>query len=266
VSDPKKLWSVTTLIKQGLGTSEPLCNWIARTTAETAVHSRATVAQMLKDEGPAAAVEWLRGARYRSSGKAKARGTELHSAAEALALGQPVQQVDTAILPYVEQYRRFLTEHEPAFLLAEAPVYSLTYNYAGTLDAVIELGGQRLVADIKTTDKLPDAQSRPPYPEAALQLCAYRRAELVGLLAERRYSSGKRYYQFDPDGHHEPMLETDGAVVITISPVDYYVTPVRTDDEIFETFLYVRECARWTLDTSQRVFGPQITPPARVAA
>lgn len=266
MTEPSRLWSVTTLIDQGLGSGPQICNWIAGTTAETAVRSRGTVASMIKEQGEDAAIDWLKGARWRTSGKAKARGSDLHTAAEKLALGAPVD-VDVAILPYVEQYAKFLEEHAPTFLMSEAPVYSPTRHYAGTLDAIIELQGQRVVADIKSTEHGKDSgRYRPPYPEAALQLCAYRRAELVGVLSERRYAGGKRYYIFDPDGHHEPMPETDGAVVITVSPDDYYITPVRTDDEVFTAFLAVKEAARFRLDIGNRVFGPQITPHEEVAA
>lgn len=258
VTEPIRLWSVTTLLKLGMGTSDPLVNWAVGTTAEYALDN----AQALGGLDREAALDTLKRARYRKSGKASARGTELHAAAEKLALGVS-PEVDVQILPYVEQYKRFLEEHTPTFLMAEAPVYNPSKFYAGTLDGIMLLDEQRVVFDIKTTDRGPTSdKSRPPYPEVALQLSAYRRAELVGVLSEQRYASGKRYYLYDEHAHHEPMPETDGAVCIVVSPEDYTITPVRTDDEVFRCFIAARECARFQVDVSKRVFGPQITTKA----
>lgn len=263
MSEPLRLWSVTTLAKIGLGTSDALVNWAVNTTAEFAVDKRTAWSELDRDD----ALDLIKRARYRKSGAAMARGTNLHKAAESLALGQQPVDVDKVTLPYVEQYGRFLTEHAPEFLMSEAPVYAPTYGYAGTCDGVCIIDGQRVVFDLKTTDRGPDSdKSRPPYPEVALQLTAYRRAELVGVLSEQRYASGKRYYLFNPDETHEPMPETDGAVCVVVSPLDYQIVPVRTDDVVWKAWRHVMEAARWQVETSRNVFGPPIMARTRVAA
>ncbi|MCS7008086.1 MAG: hypothetical protein NZL88_11085, partial [Gaiellaceae bacterium] len=199
-------------------------------------------------------------------GAAMARGTNLHKAAESLALGV-MPDVDEQTLPYVEQYARFLSEHRPEFLMAEAPIYHLTHGYAGTCDGVAIIDDQRVVIDVKTTEHGPDSgRARPPFPEVALQLVAYRRAELVGVISEQRYASGRRYYLFDPDGSHEPMPQTDGAVCVVVSPYDYQVVPVRTDDVVWQVWLHVIECARWQVETSRSVFGPPVRAKAQERA
>jgi hypothetical protein len=132
---------------------------------------------------------------------------------------------------------------------------------------VFVIDGQRLVFDVKTTEHAPDSgRSRPPFPEVSLQLTAYRRAELVGVLSEQRYASGKRYYVFDPDATHEPMPETDGAVCLVVSPFDYQLVPVRTDDVVWRAWRHVMEAARWQVETSRNVFGPPIVKRVGVAA
>lgn len=271
MTEPARLWSVTTLAKLALGTSDPLVNWAVGTAAEYAIDN-ADIIGPLAQRDRAAAVKLIRDARWTSSGKAAARGTDVHKAAEALALGQ-TPDVEDHVLPYVDQYRRFLDQHAPTFLMSEAPVYSPTYGYAGTCDGIMELGGKRVVFDLKTTAHGPDAvtesgnpKARPPFPEVALQLVAYRRAELVGVLSEMRYASGKRYYVFNPDAHHEPMPETDGAVCIVISPFDCLCVPVRTDDEVWKSWRHVMETARWQVSTSRNVFGPPITAPREAVA
>jgi hypothetical protein len=264
VSEQANLWSVTTLLKLGLGTSPALVGWAVRTTAEYALdHTDALAPLAAADRG--AAIKVLTDARFQKSGKAAARGTDVHHAAEQIALGQ-TPDVEPHIRPYVDQYLGFLERHQPTFLMAEAPVYNLSQRYAGTTDGIMELGGRQLIFDLKTTDKDLDAKTRPPYPEVALQLAAYSRAELVGLLSEKREVNYARYYVYDEAAHHEPMPAVDGAVCIVVSPFDCRVIPVRIDDDVYATFLHVRECARWTVDTSKHVIGPEITAAASVAA
>lgn len=258
------LWSVTTLIKLGLGTSPALVNWAVRTTAEYAIDNHAAWAPLATADRDAA-VKVLADARWQKSGNAAARGSDVHRAAEQIALGQE-PDVEPHILPYVDQYRRFLETHEPAFQMAEAPIYNVSQHYAGTTDGLMEIAGRTVIFDLKTTDKNLDAKTRPPYPEVALQLAAYSRAELVGLLSEKREVNYARYYVYDHTAHHEPMPAVDGAVCIVISPYDCRVIPVRVDDDVFRMFLHVRECARWSVDTSRHVIGPEITAAEKAAA
>jgi len=256
--EPLRLWSVTTLLKLGLGTSESLVNWAVATTAEAAVDKQRVVRELIESDGRDGAVDWLKRQRYAKSGKAKLRGTDLHTAVEQMVLGEPVT-ADLSILPYVEQFRAWANAHGPRFLMAEAPVYNPTWRYAGTLDGIVELGGRRFIYDVKTTDKGPDSgKMRPPYPEVALQLCAYARATEVGVLSEQRYAGGKRYYIYDPTAVHEPMPEVDGALCIVVSPFDCFAVPVRIDDGVWQTFLSVIDCARWTLRGSNDLFGPPL--------
>lgn len=256
----QKLWSVTTLIGDGLGKGEGLIRWSVRQTAETAIDKRKTVATMLEESGREAAIKWLCESRFQTSERAKLRGTDVHAVAEALALGLAPPEIApeqrAVIKPYVDQLTRWLDRWKPTYLLAEAPVYNLTHRYAGTCDGIMELEGRRFIFDYKTTEYPPDGdKARPPWPEVALQLCAYARAEYVGVISEQRYDGrSKRYYLFDPTSQHEPMPPVDGALCIVISPYDCFAQPVRIDDEVWETFLYVQECARWQTETSRDVF------------
>lgn len=260
------LWSVTTLTKLGLGTSGGLVQWQVGEVAGAAYDRFPILRQFVEDKDREGAVKFLRDQPWAKTKTAAARGTDVHKAAETFALGG-TPDVEPHILPFVEQYRRFLDEHQPEFLMAEAPVYNPTYGYAGTSDGVVRLQGSEVVFDIKTTQHAPDSgKSRPPFPEVALQLVAYRRAEFVGVLAEQRYSAGKRYYVFDPDASHEPMPATEGAVCVVVSPFDYMIVPVRTDDEVWLAWRHVMEAARWQVSTSQDVFGPPLTVPRKAVA
>jgi hypothetical protein len=263
MSEPLRLWSVTTLIKLGLGTSDPLVNWVAKTTAEAAIDQRRVIDEMLRADDRQGAIEHLTKARYRKSGKAAVRGSDLHAVADQLALGAE-PEVPKHVAPYAARYRDWLERFQPRFLMSEAPVYNVSQHYAGTLDGIIELAGRSLLFDLKTTEHPPDgARTRPPYPEVALQLVAYSRAELVGVLSEQRYSGGRRYYLFDPELEHEPLPRLDGALTIVVSPFDCLAVPVRVDDTVWRAFLHVRECARWQVETSRGLFGPPLAAPAK---
>lgn len=258
-----KLWSVTTLIRHGLGTSGGLNYWGRRFVAETAVEQLAAVTAMVSGGDPQGAIEYLAKAPDRHSRVAMQRGTRLHSALEAIALGRP-PVLDGEIRPYVEQYQRWLDANQPEFLMAEAPVYNPAEHYAGTCDGVLRIASSPLYAfDYKSTEHPPDGEKhRPPFPENALQLCAYSRATHVGVLSEQRYSSGRRYYLFDPEADHEPMPQVEGALTIVVSPYDCFAVPTQIDERVWEAFLYVREAARWQIATSQDgIFGAPLGVP-----
>jgi len=264
MTDPVRLWSVTTLI--GAGTpKEPLIGWAARVTAERAYDKAATLDAMRQDGDRDAAIKWLTDARWEKSGTAALRGTNVHAIIEQYALGH-TPDVPPELEPWHHQIRRFLDEHQPEFEASEAPVYHLGLGYAGTMDMILKVDGVRVIVDAKTTEKGPDARSRPPYGEVALQLAAYSRAELVGLSpAVMRTHSGRRYYIYDESLEYAPMPEIEGALALVISPVDYQLVTVRIDDEVYRAFLAVREVARWNLSTSRSVFGPNITRTAAPA-
>lgn len=251
---PLKLWSVTTLIKIGLGTSDGLVGWVARVTAEAGIDSAETIAVMVKNEGRDAAIRWVTQRRFDRTSRAQDRGSALHAVFEAYALGQEPPPVDDELRPYVEQYLGWLDRFRPEYVLAEAPVYNPTEHYAGTLDGVMKIDGLPLLFDYKTTEYPPGGEkSRPPWPEVALQLAAYRRATEVGVLSEQRYAGGRRYYLYDPTAKHEPMPEVEGALCIVVSPYDCEAYPIVADETVWRAFLIVREAARWQLATSQNV-------------
>lgn len=258
---PRQLLSATTLLKDAFGTSKPLVEWNAGTVAEVAFDRYKTLGAYVEEQDREGAVKWLKDARWKKTGEAMARGTEVHQAAEAYALGT-VPEVAESVLPYVEQYRRFLEDFKPEFLLAEAPVYNLSRGYAGTLDAVAVVQGATVVLDIKTTPYGPNSgRSRPPYPEVALQLCLYARAELVGVLAERKEINYRRYYAYDPETMHtEPMPEVEGAVCVVISPEDYKPHPIKIGKEVWHYAQVAIEAARWTNEVSKTVVGEELRP------
>lgn len=256
-----RLWSVTTLLDQGMGKGDALIGWAARVVAERAYDRGATLQSFRDDDDRDGGVKFLTEARWEKVEKAAIRGTALHKAAEQMALGQEPEGVADEHMPWVRQYVRFLEEHQPTFHMAEATVYNPSRRYAGTTDGIVELQGMPLIFDIKTTDKGPDARSRPPYPDVALQLAGYARAPHVAIgMGREQMSGGRRYYILEDASTLLPMPEVRGGVCLMVSPYDYELRTVAIDDEVWATFLHVIEVARWRLSISKRVIGPVISP------
>jgi hypothetical protein len=265
---PQMFYSVTTLMDVGLGIGPGIAGWIQRVVAERGYDKHSILKAYVEAGDRDGAVKFLMDARWQHREDALARGTAAHNLLEGYALGtlltsvQAGEDVPDDVLPYDAQIRRFLADHQPRFLMAEAPVYHPALSYAGTLDAIVEIGGRTYVADMKTTAKLPDARSRPPYPEIGLQLVAYRRAELVGLTPPvRQEISRRRYYAYDPALEHEPMPAVDGALALVVSPVDYRLLPIRTDETVWRAWRHVLQVARFQIHTSKTVVGWEIVPP-----
>lgn len=272
MSEENRLYSVTTLIGEAMGSGDALVGWAAKVVAERAYDQHGILEAYVKSGERADGLKWLKEARWQKTKRAQYRGKQLHTAAEALALGQPVVGIEEIHMPWVAQYQKFLDEHTPEFLMAEAPVYNLSQRYAGTLDGVVKLrstlGDLNILFDVKTTDTGPNditdsgyPKARHPFPSVALQCVAYSRAEFVGLDPARRNDGkrGRRYYEFDELTRVEPMMEVDGAICLVVSPVDYEIRTIAIDDEVWQSFLHVREVARYNLQISKRVIGPVVT-------
>jgi hypothetical protein len=126
-------------------------------------------------------------------------GTAVHLACELSDRGQLDEDaLDPALLPYLQQWRRFCREHMCEWLHIEKPVYHPTMRYAGTLDRAGLVDGDRCVLDIKSGSAL--------YPSVGPQLAAYARAlNPVEGQALRRY--GLRLH---PDGYELKAYTSPG--------------------------------------------------------
>jgi hypothetical protein len=264
--------SATTLIKDACGVSRGIEYHGKQAVAGAAFDNYKKLGRYVEDNDRDDAIEWLLKQQWEGLQSAANRGTEIHTVAENLHLGKVVEY-DEFLEPWIVQYRRFLEEFEPEFLLAEAPVYNFTYAYAGTLDGIAVIEGKRVVVDIKTTAHGPNAKdkrgrpkARPPFSEVPLQLTLYRNAERVGLLAERKEIQWRRYYVLDEEAHTEPMPEVDGGVCVVVSPEDYLVVPVDTSERIWKVCRHVIQVARYQTELSKVVFGPPLTPKKQAVA
>jgi hypothetical protein len=248
----KSFWSVTTILKAL--PKEALIGWAARSVAEYAVANRHRLDAMLQavriqqngdsytitadPNAVTAAIDWLRGAPWRERERKKDLGSAVHARIEAVIKGQPLPEVPAELAPYMSHFDRFVVDFKPRFLMSEASVYNPTESYAGTLDFIAEYDIEGTVLTLLTDVKT----GKDVYSEAAQQMAAYQRATFVGL----------------PDGTEAPMPKTDGAFVLHVTEDDYEVRPVLTSDEVYRSFLFVREVFRWLEGTSKEAIGSAI--------
>lgn len=209
--------SVTTILQ---AVAKPaLVPWAARRVAEAAV-ADAHVLVKLREIDPEAAIERLAKAVWRNKTRAALTGTQLHRAAEAIT-GHGRFELTPESAPFVRQFEAFLAACQPSFRHREVAVYSRTHGYAGTLDAIAEMGGRTVLLDFKT--------SKGVYSEHALQLAAYRHAEFVGA----------------DDGTELPLPAIDAAYILHITPERWRLIEMDAGDETFAAFLAAKTLSAW---------------------
>jgi hypothetical protein len=148
--------SVTNII--GVLDKPALPRWSALEVAKKAWELRLSLANM--DE--ADAVDVLKGAPWRKSGRAADRGTTIHAYLEARMLGLTPEIVEGEALRYRDAAEAWLDEWQPEVIATERTVFGP--DYAGTGDLWCRRDGKVTIVDFKTSKAI--------YKEAALQIAA----------------------------------------------------------------------------------------------
>lgn len=248
-AEGRRVPGVTTLL--GDGWPKPaLVPWAAKCVAEYAVEQRARIVEVFDavPDGDLVTEEALadlrrdlmrdlKGAHRRAASKAAAKGTEVHAVAERLVAGHAVE-VPEHIADHARHYVEFLERFDPEPVLVETVVYNLPLGYAGTLDLIADMCGERWILDVKT--------GRSVWPEVAWQLAAY---------------AGASHY-LDADGEPHPMIPVDRAGVIHVTESGWSLIPVRIDADVLDGMRAVLEVARLA-DSARDFLG---APLAQVTA
>jgi hypothetical protein len=241
--DGKKADGVTTLIGDGTR-KKALEAWGIRSVAEYAAEHLDRLVEM-QPMGKEAIASALKQSPYTDRDKAANRGTEVHALAEELIHGRPVD-VPPELAGHVDSYVRFLDEWQPEPIKVEKVVASRQWNYCGTFDAVYRLAdGSVVIGDIKTSRS-------GIYAEAALQLAAYRFAEVY----------------LDDDGTEKPMADLgigDVGHGLWIRGDGYDVLPIPVDESVYKAFLHIAYGARWMKANKSIVGDPLPAPGSRAA-
>jgi hypothetical protein len=280
-----RLWSVTTII--GCLDKPALLYWAAEQTAIAALKARKSLDARVAEEGEEPVIKWLRDARFRRPKdqlSASSLGSVAHAACEDYALTgvRPDNDTIAALLkaeggnafttsgiknetPVVNQmldrFDNWLARFQPSYQATEVVVYHPEYGYAGTTDAFLTIDGVRCIVDYKSSRQGYDSKGSPktPYPEqVGIQLAAYRWAKAAAVWRPRRTERFRRRYYLLNDAERDlavPVPEVDGGLVIQLTPDHCEAFPIRCDEEVFRSFLYTIEAARWVNETSKTVMG-----------
>ena len=216
--DDLKVDGVTTAISRGFPVN--LKQWGADAAANYAIEHW----DELTDLGLAQRLDRMRYAHRDLLAGAALRGTEIHALGERIVHGEAIEVPDDHRGP-VEAYARFLDTWEIEPVATETPLANTEWGYAGTADLWCRIGvhdGALALVDLKT--------GRSVYESTALQLAAYRRANL---------------WQPEPGVENDEIPVVSEVYVAHVLPDDCQLVPVEAGPDEFREFLYVLQTARW---------------------
>lgn len=205
---------------------------------------------------------WLADRHERESGRRADEGTRVHDVAEWWSYHGEIKDHDADIAPYVKSFQEYVEDYgitPDDVLLAEALLVHREIGSAGQTDGVTRYHAERTEPAAKlvsrvfthsglpvswkqaakqklTVDLLGDYKTREDdepkfYPENALQLAGYRHFPVI------------RVKNSDEE---EPMIPTDGGVIVQLRPNGYSVRPVVCDQGTYERgFLPALNLYRW---------------------
>ena len=230
-----KLPSVTSV--QNALAKPALQYWAAKMVAQCAVEEFGTLASMVGSGNPENAIDYLKRAPGRSSGKASTLGSEIHDLADRIGKGETLERVHPDHQGFIDQLHKFIDDFEVGFLESEATVWSDTYGFAGTLDAIVMIDNEAIILDYKTG-------ASGIWPDVAIQLNAYAKADVI----------------LDRSGERRPLPKIDGAAALSLRPDSYELIPVRLGDDIFEVFQALQVASEWQREINKSVLGKPVDP------
>lgn len=246
--DGQRVPSVTTVLSKGVGGKDGLVQAAAKEAALWALTNLGALDVMGQDS-------WLdqaKGAHRRAWDAAARVGTQVHSIAERLIYGEPVDTADPDtgelylddVVRMGEQAARFMDVWDvtPDTALVETPCFHEDLRYAGKFDLCGVLqDGERWLIDYKT------GQSG-VWPESALQLTAYSRATHVQI--------GDRDMLMPP---------VDRCAVLWVRPDFWELVPVKSDQATWEAFQAAMVVARWFSQPKDDLVGAALPIPGAAA-
>lgn len=240
VGESKRLYSVTTLISRGLP-KPALVNWAKKYTAEQAWDNFDVLALLHQKGQRDEAIDLLKRYPDRKRDMAAAVGSAVHAAVERLGevadlsdMTDYLAGLDDEVRPYIHQFLNFVEDVDPAFLVQEATCWHAGHGYAGTLDAIVDIDGKKGVFDIKTGGT---------WPEAGLQIAAYRFSE---------------YVMVDDEPVPTESFGIGTGWILDLKPDGWRLIEVNCDESVYRMFLHVREVGgRWAYGMDKTVFGAE---------
>lgn len=268
-----RLRSVTTILSGGVP-KPALVHWAGNCVADSAIEQiPALVAASRNPEQLRELRNWLTRAHTRKKDERAEVGSAVHAIIEARLLGtQPPASVQVAgeewaldgpeLAPYVANFHAFEQDWRPEWEASEMVVANHEHGWAGTLDFIVAARGPigdalraqgfdvdpagGVMGDTKTGGEWGRMTSaghvHGVYPEAGLQMSAYRQGRVAWL------RNGVRVDM--------PPTAPVG-FVLHLRPEGYRLYPARCDDALYAYFRYAQVVDEW----SSRISSPRADVP-----
>lgn len=257
-----RLRSVTTILSGGIP-KDGLIHWAGNTCTDSAIENLpALVAASRHPERLAEMRDWIRRAHTRKKEERAEVGSAVHAIIESRILGthapsrikvgdQEWALDGPELAPYVEKFLTFERDWAPEWTASEMVVANPEHGYAGTLDYLISAAGRigdalrasgydvpvdgNLMGDTKTGGEWGRITSaghvHGVYPEAGLQMSAYRRATVCWLRGGERVPM-------------PPVAQV--GVVLHLRPEGYRLYPARCGDLEYRYFRHAQMVDEWS--------------------
>lgn len=286
-----RLRSVTTILNGGVP-KPALVFWAGNMCTDSAIENLpALVAASRHPEQLEEMRSWIKRAHTRKKDERADVGSAVHTIIECdlLGLDMPatimVGEGDDAVEvpldgpelgPFVEQFAAFKDAYQPRWTASEMVVAHPEHGYAGTLDYTLGADGpigellhaqgypvqptDELMGDTKTGGEfgriLGSGHQHGVYPEAGLQMSAYRKATWCWLR----------------DGSRVPMPATaEVGIVLHLRPEGFNIYPTWCGDRVYEYFRHAQMVDEWSsrmasAKADQPIIGAPLPRPAGVKA
>jgi hypothetical protein len=231
---------IATLDKSG-----PLVGWAKRITAEFVVDNLEWVTATAKLVGRQPTVDAIKSKAQSEKDAGASLGSKIHWLIEDVGRGKN-PELRPEHRPYVDAYRRWLTEDGFELVSLEKAVINLSVGYGGTFDILAKRDGELWLIDAKTNKgSTYKGIYTGVYPETALQMAAYSRGEFIA-----QPGDPKRYRMPTVDRFAVLHLRPDAPYEKGFRLIPYDVT-----DAEFEAFCALLTAYRWVKERSGVVVG-----------
>lgn len=223
-----------------------LVGWAAKQAAFFVVDNIDAV-QLLAKVDENAAIDLVKGAPWRTSGKAAGAGNEIHGETEQIAIAvaqgtKPKFRPGPGSMPYLKHYVKFLHEFKVVPLMMETTVWNEDPSYAGTFDLMCELqeaGDDAPVLSIVDTK----TGASGVWPDSALQQTAYRRAS---------------HYVDNLTGDLTEMPDVKRTYALWLRPNGFALIPLASGEEEWEQFKRLHGSFQWKRTREKKIVGKAV--------
>ena len=238
--------------------------WSNKIVAQCAIDNLDTLPMLLENNGRQGVEDFLKKAPSRNTADAASMGSTVHAMFESfLQTGEseipfdaesddPDERERYVIADqYADQIINFIETVEPDVLYTEETVWSETHGYAGSFDGAVKIKAYPQLLELlglskrkKTLTAMLDLKTSRSgiHPEVALQISGYVNAD----------------YIVRGDAEKLKLPDFDVGLVLHMRPEGWKLYPVALHDEVFATFLALKQVQDWDKKIKKQALGDPV--------